>query len=51
MEQTIYNKRYLTRVVIEAATPLAVGTGNKSVLTDALVARDLNGLPYIPGSS
>lgn len=51
MEQTRYNKRYLARVVVEAATPLAVGTGNKDVLTDALVARDLNGLPYIPGSS
>jgi len=51
MEQTRYNKRYLTRVVVEAATPLAVGTGTKDVLTDALVARDLNGLPYIPGSS
>ena len=51
MEQTRYNKRYLARVVIEAATPLAVGTGNKDVLTDALVARDLNGLPFIPGSS
>lgn len=51
MEQTIYNKRYLARVVVEAATPLAVGTGDKDVLTDALVARDLNGLPYIPGSS
>ncbi len=51
MKQTRYNKHYLTRVVIEAATPLAVGTGGKDVLTDALVARDLNGLPYIPGSS
>lgn len=51
MEQTKYSKRYLTRVVVEAATPLAVGTGDKDVLTDALVARDLNGLPFIPGSS
>ncbi|MBQ9822000.1 MAG: CRISPR-associated protein [Muribaculaceae bacterium] len=51
MERTIYNKRYLARVVIEAVTPLALGTGTKDVLTDALVARDLNGLPYIPGSS
>ena len=49
--ETKYNKRYLARVVVEAATPLAVGTGDKDVLTDALVARDLNGLPYIPGSS
>ncbi len=51
MKQTIYNKRYLTKIVVEAATPLAVGTGKKDVLTDALVARDWNGLPYIPGSS
>ena len=28
-----------------------MGTGDKDVLTDALVARDLNGFPYIPGSS
>ena len=51
MKQTKYNKRYIARIVIEAATPLAVGTGEKSVLTDALVASDINGLPFIPGSS
>lgn len=51
MGQSKYNKRYITRVIIEAATPIAVGTGDKGVLTDALIARDVNGLPYIPGTS
>ena len=51
MKQSIYNKRYITRVTLEAATPLIVGTGDKGVLTDALVALDINGLPYIPGTS
>lgn len=43
--------RFLARFVIEATTPLAVHSGDKEVLTDAVVIRDVNGLPYIPGSS
>ena len=43
--------RYIARVVIEAATPLALGDGEKSLTTDRLVARDINGLPFIPGTS
>ena len=46
-----YNHRFLARFVIEAETPLAVGSGEKDVLTDALVATDVNGLPYIPGTA
>lgn len=46
-----YNHRFLARFVIEAATPLAVGSGEKDILTDALVATDVNGLPYIPGTA
>ena len=49
-EQTIDN-RFLARIIIEAATPLAVHSGEKVVQTDAIVIRDVNGLPYIPGSS
>lgn len=49
--QDMYRYRLLTRVVMEAATPLAVGSGQKNIMTDATVARDANGLPYIPGSS
>lgn len=46
-----YQYRFLARIVIEASTPLAVGTGVKDIITDALVAKDVNGLPYIPGTS
>lgn len=46
-----YSHRFLARLVIEAKTPLAVGSGEKDILTDALVATDANGLPYIPGTS
>ena len=43
--------RYLSRFVIEAETPLVVGSGDKDITTDALVATDVNGLPYIPGTA
>jgi len=49
-EQAI-DYRFLARIIIEAATPLAVHSGEKKVQTDAIVIRDVNGLPYIPGSS
>ena len=47
----MYRYRILTCIVMEAASPIAVGSGQKSILTDSTVARDANGLPYIPGSS
>lgn len=50
-KQGMYRYRLLRCIVIEAATPLAVGSGDKGIMTDAAVARDANGLPYIPGSS
>lgn len=50
-ENTKYVYRFLARIVVEALTPIAVGTGEKDVLSDALVVVDVNGLPYIPGSS
>lgn len=46
-----YIYRYVARFVIEAESPLAVGTGDGSILTDALVALDTNGLPFIPGTT
>lgn len=51
MEQK--NNRYvhLARVVVEADTPIAIGTGREDIMTDAPVARDVNGLPYIPATS
>ena len=51
MEKTKYTHRFLAHIVIEAKTPLAVGCGEKDILTDALVATDVNGLPYIPGTA
>ncbi len=51
MKFSEYTHRFLARFVIEAETPLAVGSGEKDILTDALVATDVNGLPYIPGTA
>lgn len=43
--------RFLARIVIEAQTPLNIGSGNKGIKTDSLVLRDVNGLPFIPGTT
>ena len=43
--------RYIAKIVIEAETPLSVGSGQKGLLTDRLIAKDANNLPYIPGTS
>jgi len=51
MKETSYHHRLIARITIEAKSPLAVGTGNKSFLTDAPVTTDVNGLPYIPGTA
>ena len=51
MDNNILKYRSIIRFVIEAATPMAVGNGTKSILSDALVAKDANGLPFIPGTS
>jgi len=48
---TKYTHRFVTRCIIEAATPLSIGTGEKDIITDQLVARDINGMPYIPGTT
>ena len=49
--ETKYTHRHLARFIIEAVTPLAIGSGQSDIFSDALVIRDVNGLPYIPGSS
>lgn len=46
-----YTHRYLARVIIEATTPLAIGSGEKNMITDQIILSDVNGLPYIPGTS
>lgn len=43
--------RIVCRVKIEAVTPIAVCDGTRNIMTDALVSRDVNGMPYIPGTS
>lgn len=48
MKHTI---RYIARFVIEAATPLGIGSGESGLVNDRLVVRDANDLPYIPGTS
>ncbi len=42
---------FLSRIIIEAKSPLNIGSGNKGVKTDSLVLRDVNGLPFIPGTT
>lgn len=51
MEKMKYTYRFLARFIIEAVTPLAIGSGDNSMLSDSLVVLDVNGLPYIPGTS
>lgn len=52
-EQNIkkYTHRLVARTVIEAKSPIAVGSGRKDMLTDSLVATDASGLPYIPATT
>ena len=45
------NHRYIARVVLEAETPLFVGSGETSLLKDALVQKDNHGFPMIQGTS
>ncbi len=45
------DKRYIAHFVVETNTPMAVGSGEKGLTVDRLIARDANGLPYIPGTS
>ena len=43
--------RYVCFVIIEAKSPIMIGSGYKSITTDAELATDVNELPYIPGTS
>lgn len=43
--------RFLARIIIEAKSPLNIGSGNKGIKSDSLVLRDINGLPFIPGTT
>lgn len=48
---SLYQYRNIARIIVEASSALAVGTGDSDIFTDAPVARDTNGLPYIPATS
>lgn len=41
----------VARAVVEAVSPLHIGSGRGDEISDADVVRDMNGLPTIPGSS
>jgi CRISPR/Cas system CSM-associated protein Csm3 (group 7 of RAMP superfamily) len=45
------NLRYIARVFIETNSGFSINSGDKSLLLDNQIARDANGLPYIPGTS
>lgn len=51
MQNTSYIHRFVARLTIEATTPIAVGSGESSIWTDATLAVDCNGMPYIPGTA
>ena len=51
MAKTKYSHRFVARVLLETATPMALHSGEQSIESDALLATDVNGLPYLPGSS
>ena len=50
-KETKYRYRHIARIVLEASTPIAVGSGMSDMQTDSPVIRDVNGLPYIPATS
>ena len=43
--------KYIAYITIEADSPFAVGSGEKGITVDRLIARDALNLPYIPGTS
>ena len=43
--------RYIARIIVEAETPLAVGSATMLEDQDSPVAKDFNNLPYIPGTA
>lgn len=48
---TKHTHRFIARFRVEAETSLFIGSGEASLLTDALVQKDVNGFPMIPGTS
>lgn len=50
-QNTLYPYRNIARITIEADNPIAIGTGEIYIETDAPIAKDINGLPFIPATS
>jgi len=48
---TIHTHRYIARFKVGADTPLFIGSGEASLMKDALVQKDVNGFPMIAGTS
>lgn len=51
MSDIKYDGRILAHVILEAETPLVISSGVKNLLTDSPILKDVNGFPYIPGTS
>ena len=47
----MHTHRYIARFKLEADTPLFVGSGQASLLKDAMVQKDSNGMPMINGTT
>lgn len=47
----IYDSRFQAHIILEAETPLIISSGRKSMLTDSEILKDVNDLPYIPGTT
>ena len=50
-KETQYTCRHVARITVEAQTPLAVGSGMATIMTDSPVITDINGMPYIPATA
>lgn len=50
-QNSSYDVRLQAHIVLEAKTPLIIGSGDKNALTDSSILKDVNGLPYIPGTT
>ncbi|MEM6801313.1 MAG: RAMP superfamily CRISPR-associated protein [Bacteroidota bacterium] len=51
MSNNVLSHRYLTRIVLECESTLSIGSGERGWENENLIVRDVNGLPYIPGTS
>ncbi len=46
-----FSHRYIAQIIVEAVTPLAIGSDLLEYDQDSPVDKDFNGLPYIPGTA